>query len=103
MPPKADMFSVELDVCFVPLADFSSRRQSVGAVDNGVSKCSRVRPPTLDRRHGGGAERPDGTFVHFVPYPTPLYDASGTLIGAVNMLIDISDRKRADLHAKGCS
>ena len=46
------------------------------------------------------AERPDGTFVHFVPYPTPLYDASGTLIGAVNMLIDISDRKRADLHAQ---
>jgi PAS domain S-box-containing protein len=46
------------------------------------------------------AERPDGTFVHFVPYPTPLYDASGALIGAVNMLIDLSDRKRADLHAQ---
>ena len=46
------------------------------------------------------AERRDGTFVHFVPYPTPLYDASGTLIGAVNMLIDITDRKRADIHAQ---
>ena len=46
------------------------------------------------------AERPDGTFVHFVPYPTPLYDASGTLIGAVNMLIDISDRKRAEEHGQ---
>jgi two-component system, chemotaxis family, CheB/CheR fusion protein len=46
------------------------------------------------------AERPDGTHVHFIPYPTPLYDASGTLIGAVNMLIDIGDRKRADLHAQ---
>jgi PAS domain S-box-containing protein len=46
------------------------------------------------------AERPDGTLVHFAPYPTPLYDASGTLIGAVNMLIDISDRKRADVHAQ---
>jgi two-component system, chemotaxis family, CheB/CheR fusion protein len=46
------------------------------------------------------AERPDGTLVHFVPYPTPLYDASGTLIGAVNMLIDITDRKRADIHAQ---
>ena len=41
------------------------------------------------------AERPDGTLVHFVPYPTQLYDASGVLIGAVNMLVDISDRKRA--------
>ena len=46
------------------------------------------------------AKRPDGTLVHFVPYPTPLYDASGTLIGAVNMLIDITDRKRADVHAQ---
>src|SRR5678815_2352948 len=46
------------------------------------------------------AERPDGTRVHFIPYPTPLYDASGTLIGAVNMLIDISDRKRADAHGQ---
>jgi PAS domain S-box-containing protein len=46
------------------------------------------------------AERPDGTLVHFVPYPTPLYDNSGTLIGAVNMLVDISDRERADLDAQ---
>jgi PAS domain S-box-containing protein len=42
------------------------------------------------------AERPDGTRVPFVPYPTPLFDARGTLIGAVNMLIDITDRKRAE-------
>jgi PAS domain S-box-containing protein len=46
------------------------------------------------------AERPDGSRVHFVPYPTPLYDNSGTLIGAVNMLVDISDRKRADVDAQ---
>ena len=46
------------------------------------------------------AERPDGTRVHFIPYPTPLYDASATLIGAVNMLIDISDRRRADAHGQ---
>jgi PAS domain S-box-containing protein len=46
------------------------------------------------------AERPDGSMVHFIPYPTPLYDASGALMGAVNMLIDISDRKRADVHAQ---
>src|SRR6476619_4803877 len=46
------------------------------------------------------AERPDGTLVHFVPYPTPLYDVSGTLIGAVNMLVDITDRKHADVHAQ---
>jgi PAS domain S-box-containing protein len=42
------------------------------------------------------AERPDGTRVPFLPYPTPLHDASGALIGAVNMLVDISQRKEAE-------
>lgn len=42
------------------------------------------------------AERPDGTRVHFVPYPTPLRDASGAIVGAVNMLVDITDRKQAE-------
>ena len=42
------------------------------------------------------AERPDGTRVPFIPYPTPLDDASGKLVGAVNMLVDITDRKRAE-------
>ena len=34
------------------------------------------------------AERPDGTRVDFQPYPTPLYDKKGQLIGAVNVLVD---------------
>ena len=42
------------------------------------------------------AIRPDGTRVPFIPYPTPLHDDSGRLVGAVNMLVDISDRKRAE-------
>jgi PAS domain S-box-containing protein len=42
------------------------------------------------------AERPDGTRTPILPYPTPLRDASGRLIGAVNMVVDISDRKRAE-------
>jgi PAS domain S-box-containing protein len=41
-------------------------------------------------------ERPDGTRVPFVPYPTPLRDATGALTGAVNLLVDISDRKAAE-------
>ena len=45
-------------------------------------------------------ERPDGTLVHVMPYPTPLYDNSGILIGAVNMVVDVSDRKRADADAQ---
>lgn len=42
------------------------------------------------------AERPDGTRVPFIPYPTPLHDEQGRLVGAVNMLVDMSDRKRAE-------
>ena len=41
------------------------------------------------------AERPDGTRVPLIPYPTPLFDASGALTGAVNMLVDITERKHA--------
>ena len=40
------------------------------------------------------AERPDGTRVPFLAYPTPLRDRSGALTGAVNTLIDITERKR---------
>jgi PAS domain-containing protein len=35
------------------------------------------------------AERPDGTRVHFRPFPTPLHDANDNLVGAVNVLIDV--------------
>jgi len=46
------------------------------------------------------AERPDGTRVPFVPYPTPLFDEAGTLVGAVNMLLDITDRRKAEDYAQ---
>ena len=42
------------------------------------------------------AERPDGTRVTFAPYPTPLFDAEGKMVGAVNMLVDITERKAAE-------
>ena len=42
------------------------------------------------------AERPDGRRVPFLPFPTPLRDGDGRLIGAVNLLVDISERKAAE-------
>ena len=42
------------------------------------------------------AERPDGTRVPFIPYPTPLRDANGKVVGAINMLVDISERRQAE-------
>ena len=63
----------------------------------------RIRPPSelaialKQRRPIRGdqaiAERPDGTRVPFMAFPTPLYDASDALVGAVNMLIGISERQ----------
>jgi hypothetical protein len=47
------------------------------------------------------AERPDGTRVNFMPFPTPLFGPSEELVGAVNMLIDITDiRQIADLRSQ---
>ena len=42
------------------------------------------------------AERPDGVRMPFLACPTPLYDDAGQLTGGVNMLVDISERKRAE-------
>ena len=36
----------------------------------------------------------------FIPYPTLLHDASGTLVGAVNMLMDVSDRHDGERHLR---
>ena len=42
------------------------------------------------------AERPDGSRVWFEPYPTPLFDQSGGLLGGINMLVNITERKRSE-------
>ncbi len=42
------------------------------------------------------AERPDGSRIPFIPYPTPLLDGAGELVGAVNVLVDIGHRKEAE-------
>ncbi|WP_312364825.1 PAS domain S-box protein [Ensifer sp.] len=40
--------------------------------------------------------RPDGAMVPVLPCPTPIFDAEGDMIGAVNVLIDIGGRKAAE-------
>src|SRR6202790_2912628 len=42
------------------------------------------------------AERPDGARIPFMAYPSPLFDASGALVGAVNTLVDITERYQAE-------
>jgi PAS domain S-box-containing protein len=46
------------------------------------------------------AERPDGNRIPFIPYPTPLFDAAGQMIGAVNVLVDIGHRKEAETQQR---
>jgi PAS domain S-box-containing protein len=46
------------------------------------------------------AERPDGTRVPFRAYPTPLHDPSGRLVGAVNMLVDVTETKQVEEERK---
>lgn len=41
-------------------------------------------------------ERPDGSQSYVLPYPNPIYDASGAVVGAVNMLVDLTERKYAE-------
>ncbi|MGB8287754.1 MAG: PAS domain S-box protein [Rhizobium ruizarguesonis] len=46
------------------------------------------------------AQRPDGSMFPFLPFPTPIRNADGDLVGAVNMLVDISDRKLAESNQR---
>ena len=42
------------------------------------------------------AERPDGSRAMFIPYPTPIFSTDGTLLGAINLLVDITNRNQGD-------
>ncbi len=45
------------------------------------------------------AERPDGSRIRFQPFPTPLYDDDGKLVGAINLLVDVTDQRKAEAEA----
>lgn len=40
--------------------------------------------------------RPDGAIRNVAPYPQPFYDDSGNMIGAINMLVDITELKNKE-------
>jgi PAS domain S-box-containing protein len=98
-------------------ADFAGRRPKLGSDDwcvswrlfwpDGTPMPHAECPMAVTLREGrpirgqeAVAERPDGTRVPFMPYPTPLFDAAGRLVGAVNLLMDITDQKRAQAEAR---
>src|SRR6185437_12219274 len=46
------------------------------------------------------AERPNGTRSWFIPHPTALRDDEGSIIGGINVLVDITDRKLSEQRQK---
>lgn len=51
------------------------------------------------------AERPDGSRIHFAPFPTPFFDENGDLAGAVNLLVEVSEKHKPHYlraHASRC-
>src|SRR5260370_17444465 len=42
------------------------------------------------------AERPDGSRVNFMPYPTPIFDAEGHLLGPVKLLVHVPATSHAE-------
>ncbi|HVC94493.1 MAG TPA: PAS domain S-box protein [Pirellulales bacterium] len=54
---------------------------------------------TTGRQYNGQEvviERPDGTRVSVLAHANPIHDGSGNVIGAVNVVIDVSERQRAE-------
>ena len=45
------------------------------------------------------AERPDGSRFWFTPCPAVVRNAEGRIIGGINLLMDITDRKHAEIEA----
>src|SRR6185437_12381176 len=46
------------------------------------------------------AERPDGSRIWFTPYPVPLRDSVGNIVGGINMLVDITESKRREADSR---
>lgn len=47
------------------------------------------------------AERPNGSRLNFMPFPTPLFDKDGALTGAINLFVDVTaEKKAAQLRAE---
>ncbi|HEX6846827.1 MAG TPA: PAS domain-containing protein [Chitinophagaceae bacterium] len=41
-------------------------------------------------------EKPDGTMSTIIPHPHPLFDSEGNVVGGVNVLVDITERKKIE-------
>jgi PAS domain S-box-containing protein len=73
---------------------YDSDEEPVALEDSPMAQTLRTGVPIRGREIV--IERPDGSRVHVLAHPDPIRDADGRVIGAVNMLVDITYRKEAE-------
>ena len=61
---------------------------------------SRSRKAALSAARKPSPSGPTARASGSTPYPTPLRDAEGRVIGGINMLVDITERKQAEDAAR---
>lgn len=85
------------DRWFVSERRFWPDGRPVEPQDSPVALAIAERRPVRDREVI--AERSDGTRVRLLPHATPLLDETGTVIGAIAMLVDVTHRYEAEVTA----
>jgi PAS domain S-box-containing protein len=75
---------------------YTTTGEPVRREDSPMAHAIRSRRPIRDAI--AIAERPDGTRRAYRPYPTPLFNDDGSLRGAINMLIDVTEEQTEALH-----
>jgi len=45
-------------------------------------------------------QRPDGVFLNIMPHPIPVFDSSGTVTGAINTLIDVTEQRKSEVKQR---
>jgi len=78
------------------LARFYNRDGSPMNIENCPTEIALKHGRTM-RDQEAILERRDGKRVAILPSPSPLYDATGGVVGVVNMTIDISERRKAEM------
>ncbi|HVU23452.1 MAG TPA: PAS domain S-box protein [Opitutus sp.] len=77
----------------------SARMHTLDGAPLALDKCP-MAIALRERRAIGGVEaiveRPDGEWRHVLVNPHPLFDEDGRLAGGVNVLLDITERRRAE-------
>ena len=73
---------------------FAADGRPIHHSESALARSLRDRRPI--RGADGLIERPDGTRLNVLPFPTLLFDAEGRAAGAISMVVDLTESKRAE-------